>query len=292
MLPIFMQLSFFFDWGEDMNELEENMIREYNYKENFARMRAVKRHMLTCRIFNVYVNIGIFVICFIMMLTWYANIGSSAKVEIETNGSMAQVLFPGAAVCAFLTPAIIIMSFCADVYLVRVLNKISQVFYLVITAFALSNLILMYEPMVIRDLVLLLVYGLVGFWTEDFAVRSYKELDELSKYEGFPDFNYLIEKDRHSKYVKYRNKWLNKQKNLDYYSTNEKPVENYNVSAPNADGHMDGISIEQAVSEGWFDNKTEAELYESLNIDSLEIDDENKLDDKDYEVDDPRRRPL
>lgn len=142
---------------------------------------------------------------------------------------------------------------------------------------------------------ILLVYSVLGFWSEDFAIRSYKEMDLLKDEEGYPEFNYLLEKDKNSKYVKYREKWLRKQKKLDYYGKEERPLQNYSITEAPSANDMDSIGVENSDCDRWFDDSSriaESEEKPQIDISEIETDKSALPDESEYVIDDPRKRPL
>lgn len=149
--------------------------------------------------------------------------------------------------------------------------------------------------MAILGIFLLIVYSGLGLWTQDLSVRSYKELDYLKTQEGFPDFNYGIERDRHSRFVKYREKWLKNQKKQDYYSDNEKPVEDFNIVPAEKSDRMDSISVDTEVCSDWFEGKNDTPTEENKgtsDMEQLEADPSLLPDSSEYIVEDVRHKPL
>lgn len=279
-----------------MEELEESIIREHNYDEYHARMVAVKRNFTVSYVYNVIFNVIIFAVSLAYIYLWLSYTSAGIRYANTLEEEVGVINFPGYAVTLFFTPALVIMSYFCDIFYVKKLNRICQVIYLIILLFAVSNLAFRYEPMKISHMILLIVYSVLGLWTEDFAVRTYGELEFLSSKEGFPDFNYAIEKDRHSKFVKYRERWLKKNKSLDYYTDSERPVTEYTVVAAENESVMDGISLDNEQCSSWFEGKsTEKSNSQGDVMDILEPDsiDTSKLpDESEYIIDDVRKRPL
>ncbi len=279
-----------------MRELEENILREHIFSDNAEKMKVVRKNFKTARQYNVYLNLAVILFSFASVYLWLSFTNAGIRMAHRLDEEIGVISFPGAAVSALFAPAITIMSYFADVYLIKKLNRFSQLLYLIILLFSLSNLILRYEPMKILDMILLILYSMLGLWTQDFAVRSYKDLDYLSTQEGFPDFNYLIEKDRHSRFVKYREKWLNQNKKLDYFTENEKPTQDYEV-IKSEENTMDGISVQSDICSDWFDNKSNADTSNSESFDGMDILETDEIktelpDESEYVIEDPRRRPL
>ena len=282
-----------------MKELEENILREHIFSDNAEKMKVVRKNFKTARQYNVYVNLAVVLFSFAAIYLWLSFTNAGIRMAHRLDEEIGVISFPGAAVSALFAPAITIMSYIADVFLIKKLNRCSQLLYLIIFVFSVVNLIFRFEPMKILDMVLLILYSVLGLWTQDFAVRSYKELNYLSTQEGFPDFNFLIEKDRHSRFVKYREKWLNKNKELDYFTENEKPIQEYEVTEAASENAMDGISVSADKCDDWFENKDDNEIQSKNNgsfdeMDVLETDEikAELPDESEYVIEDPRRRPL
>lgn len=281
-----------------MTELEEKTIREHTYAENQERMKTVTKNMQVARHYNFYFNIIMTIVSVFGIYLWLCYTNAGIKMALTLAEEIGTISFPWYGATLFITPPIAVMSYLADVYLNKKLTIASMLLYLVLLLFSLTNLILRYEPMALFGMILLIVYSVAGLWTEDFALRSYKELDYLKTQEGFPDFNYGIEIDRHSRFVKYREAWLKKGKKQDYYTDNERPVTEFAVVPAVQDDRMDGISVDSAICDQWFDNsasdsenKPEASEAE-LDMDYLEADPEMLPDSSEYEIDDIRRKPL
>lgn len=278
-----------------MNELEENFIREHMYEDHRQRMAVVRKNMKGTRIYNVYFNLLVIFVSVFGLYLWFCYTNAGIKLALTLDKEVGQISFPWYAVTFFLTPPVAVMSYLADIYLTKKLNIACEIIYLVILLFSVSNLFLMYEPMAFFGILLLIGYSGLGLWTQDLSVRSYKELDYLKNREGFPDFNYGIERDRHSRFVKYREKWLKKQKKQDYYSDSEKPVADFAVVPAEKSDRMDGISVDTEVCSDWFEGKNEAPTEENKvtsDMEQLEADPSLLPDSSEYIVDDIRHKPL
>lgn len=279
-----------------MEELEESIIREHNYDEYYTRMIKVKQNFSVAWGYNFVFNIVVFAVSLAYIYLWLSFTNAGIKHANLIEEELDIIYFPGFAVTLFFTPALAVISYLCDIFFVKKLNRICQCIYLIILIFAVSNLVIMFEPMKISHLIGLIAYSVFGLWTQDFAVRSYGELEFLSTREGFPDFNYALEAERHSKYVKYRERWLKKNKKLDYYTDSERPVTDYTVVAAEKKNAMDGISLESDKCSQWFEGKnTEKSSSQGDEMAPLEIDgvDASELpDESEYFIDDVRKRPL
>lgn len=278
-----------------MDELEENIIREHMYEDHRQRMSVVRRNMKGTRIYNVYINLIVVFISVFRLYLWLSYTNAGIKLALTLEEEVGEILFPWYAVTFFLTPPVVLMSYLADIYLSKKLNIACEIIYLVILLFAVLNLFLRFEQMAILGILLLIVYSVLGLWTQDLSVRSYKELDYLKTQEGFPDFNYCIERDRHSRFVKYREKWLKNQKKQDYYSDREKPVSDFSVVPAEKSGEMDGISVDSEVCSDWFEEKSEIPFDKNTahsDMEQLEADPSMLPDSSEYIVEDIRHKPL
>lgn len=208
-----------------MNDLEKEVVREKKYEENRRKMDIVKRNLMISRIYNVYVNLAVTLISAASMYIWVSYTSAGIKMVHILAEEVGTISFPWFGATFFIAPILLILSFVSDVFLIRKLSRISQVVYILLCIFTVLEIFLRFEPMKPSHIFILLVYSVLGFWSEDFAIRSYKEMDLLKDEEGYPEFNYLLEKDKNSKYVKYREKWLRKQKKLDYYGKEERPLQ-------------------------------------------------------------------
>lgn len=278
-----------------MNELEENIIREHMYEDHRQRMETVKRNMKGTRLFNVYFNLLVIFVSVFGVYLWLSYTNAGIKLALTLDEEIGQILFPWYAVTFFLAPPVAVLSYFADVYLKKKFNIACEIIYLVILLFSVSNLFFRYEPMAFRGLILLIVYSGIGLWTQDLSVRNYKELDYLRTQEGFPDFNYCIERDRHSRFVKSREAWLKRKKKQDYYSGNEKPVSEFAVVPADNGGGMDGISVDSQVCGDWFEGKNDSSSEEKndfSDMEDLEADPSLLPDNSEYIIDDIRHKPL
>ena len=213
-----------------MNDLEKEVVREKKYEENRRKMDIVKRNLMISRIYNVYLNLAVTLISAASMYIWVSYTSAGIKMVHILAEEVGTISFPWFGATFFIAPILLILSFVSDVFLIRKLSRISQVVYILLCIFTVLEIFLRFEPMKPSHIFILLVYSVLGFWSEDFAIRSYKEMDRLKDEEGYPEFNYLLEKDKNSKYVKYREKWLRKQKKLDYYGKEERPLQNYSIT--------------------------------------------------------------
>lgn len=278
-----------------MNNIREEVVREKKYEENRRRMNIVKRNMNISRIYNVYFNIAMTVISVACMYIWNSYTIYGIKKAAILDEEIGTVSFPWFGATFFIAPVVLILSFLADIFLIKKLSKISQFIYALLCAFSVLEIFLRFEPMKTSHIFILLVYSVLGMWSEDFSVRSYKEMDLLKDEEGYPEFNYLLEKDIHSKYVKYREKWLRKQKKLDYYGNAEKPLQKFSVTEAESANDMDSIGVDNSDCDKWFDESTEIEKNEekpNIDICEIEVDRTALPDESEYVIDDPRKRPL
>ncbi|MCI7767475.1 MAG: hypothetical protein MSJ26_05780 [Oscillospiraceae bacterium] len=277
-----------------MNELEENIIREHMYEEHRLRMEKVKKNLKTARVYNFYFNLLVSFVSVFGIYLWLCYTNAGIKLALTLDEEIGQIMFPWFAVTFFLTPPVTIMSYLADIYLNKKLTIACDILYLIILLFSVSNLFLRYEPMALMGMIFLIVYSGLGLWTQDLAVRSYKELDYLQTKEGFPDFNYGIERDKHSRFVKYREAWLKKQKKQDYFSDNEKPVTEFAIVPADKGVGMDGISIDTQTCSDWYEDNRDNEKVQSDNSDMeyFEADPSMLPDSSEYIIDDIRRKPL
>lgn len=187
-----------------MNDLEKEVVREKKYEENRRKMDIVKRNLMISRIYNVYVNLAVTLISAASMYIWVSYTSAGIKMVHILAEEVGTISFPWFGATFFIAPILLILSFVSDVFLIRKLSRISQVVYILLCIFTVLEIFLRFEPMKPSHIFILLVYSVLGFWSEDFAIRSYKEMDLLKDEEGYPEFNYLLEKDKNSKYVKYR----------------------------------------------------------------------------------------
>ena len=229
-----------------MNDLEKEVVREKKYEENRRKMYIVKRNLMISRIYNVYVNLAVTLISAASMYIWVSYTSAGIKMVHILAEEVGTISFPWFGATFFIAPILLILSFVSDVFLIRKLSRISQVVYILLCIFTVLEIFLRFEPMKRSNIFILLVYAVLGFWSEDFAIRSYKEMDLLKDEEGYPEFNYLLEKDKNSKYVKYREKWLRKQKKLDYYGKEERPLQNYSITEAPSANDKDSIGVENS----------------------------------------------
>lgn len=254
-----------------MREIEEVIIREYMYNDHFERMRTVKKNFTVTRIFNIYIT----------ALFW---LGCMFAFYLQANNSIWQVIvnalmsvddpdvsyFPFTFIIIFIGLPIAVLSFMADSWLKKGISVAAFSIYFLTAVFSVLDLLIGFMPMKVADLLVLLVYSVIGMWTEDFAIRSYKELNYLAGQEGFPDFNFIIDRNTHSKFVKYRDRWLKADKAQNYYTDNETPLTDYNVISADAPSKMDGISVDDAKQDNWFEGKktgvsnTQGQMMDSI----------------------------
>lgn len=276
-----------------MKELEEHIIREYDLEVNKGRMDQVRRNMKKSLIYNAYFGL---VMCFVSvayMYLWLSYTNAALIMNSMLDEETELIHFPFCGITIFLCPVITVLSFLADAFLYKKFNVISRWIYLGMLIFGITDMMFHYAPMNTLNGLIIIFYSAAGMWMEDFAIRSYPELDELVKCEGFPDFNPMLEIPRHSKYVKYRKKWLEKNKALDYYTDDERPIEEYNVTPAENSSAMDGVSVDNDKSEMWFEGKDPKapkppnSMMEELSGEGMEFPPES-----DYIVEDVRKKPL
>lgn len=273
---------------------EDQYEREKRYRQCFERMRRVKIGFIVYRAINVFANAALFVVCILTSLMWFQNAGAAALADsyseyLSESAELTEKLtFPASAAICFFAPGIIALSIICDNYLRKSSAKIAACIYLFILLFGFSNLIFEYEPMTLKDMVFLLVYGIIGAVSQYMTVRDFDTIEELSHYEGFPDFNYLVDSGNHSKYVRYRESWLKKQRDRDNYDENRRSTAKVSVTDNDNDAAMGTVSLEMP-SIDIVETKHTDNMPESEYMDVLEA---PLLDNSDYVTEDPRHKPL
>ncbi len=281
-----------------MDIAEERERREKQFAENFERMRTVKKNFKIARIFNVYGSLVVGFVSFFYMYLWLSNANAAFRHAATIDEEVGPITFPVLALFVPFCPVIAVLSFFADVYFKEKFSRICRALYVLLALFFIANLFLSFERMNMVHMLLAIVYLIAGFWTEDHAVRSYPELDYLSTCAGYPDFNYLIERDTVSKYSRDREKWLRKRKKLDYFTPSEKPIESFDESVPEQTNGMYNVSVDDENKSTWFEQSagvSDAKMQEiETAADAMELIESGsyELDESDYVIDDPRRRPL
>lgn len=272
---------------------EDQYEREKRYKQCFERMRRVKIGFIVYRAINVFANAALFVICILTSLIWFQNAGAAALADsyseyLSESAELTEKLtFPASAAICFFAPGIIALSVICDNFLRKSSAKIAACIYLFILLFGFSNLIFEYEPMEMGDMVLLIIYGAVGAFSQYMTIRDFDTIDELSHYEGYPDFNYLVDSGNHSKYVRYRESWLKKQRDRDNYDTNRRSTAEVKVTDNDNDASMGTVSLEMPsidLSRVSTDDSSDDEYMDALEA--------PLLDNSEYVIDDPRHKPL
>ncbi len=133
----------------------------------------------------------------------------------------------------------------------------------------------------------LILYGIAGFWLNDFTLRGYKELEYLVSQEGFPSFNLAIHYFRRSHYVKMREKWLEGNGGRSYSAAVTPHVEG-TVTEPEAMGRMNGISVNADSVEAWLEENKKAteesvkERLEENEMDGLAVSPDELPEDESY----------
>ncbi|MDE7293457.1 MAG: hypothetical protein K2N72_03430 [Oscillospiraceae bacterium] len=295
-----------------MDEIIENEVRERVCEENWQRMRTVKNNFTKTRIYNFYLGIPMVICSWIFLTGWIMQTGTGIRKSLTMMAEDPEpVYFPWHGVTAFIVPLIVLLTFLTENKPKWICNALAFLLHFLIFAFGVSNLILRFEPMKYFDMIFLAVYGFLGMWSQDFALRSYKELDYLVTQEGYPDFNFNLEKGRYSRYVKYRNSWLKKQKQLDYFTPSEQPVGKPITVRTESETKMEGIGVSETDQSEWFTQKETAAaevppapavIFDPVpkpeiadgepvgEMGALQTEGEGIIPDELY--DDPRRRPL
>ncbi|MDE6594154.1 MAG: hypothetical protein K2K57_13965 [Oscillospiraceae bacterium] len=295
-----------------MDEIIEDEVRERVCEENWRRMRTVKSNFTVTRIYNIYLGIPMALLSWILLIGWIMQTGTGMRKAINMMAEEPEpVYFPWFAVTAFLVPLIVLLTFLTESKPKWLCNALAFLLHFLILFFAAADFLFRFEPMRYPDMIFLAIYGFLGMWSQDFALRSYKELDYLVTQEGYPDFNFNLEKGRYSRYVKYRNSWLKKQKQMDYFTPSERPAQKPITVRTESETQMEGIAVSESDKSEWFTQKetTAAEvppvpdvIFDSVpkpeitggetvgEMGALQTDGEGIIPDE--LIDDPRRRPL
>lgn len=281
-----------------MSEFEDNTIREYMFNDHAKRMRKVNNNFKITRIYNVYLSAVFWVLS---IISFYLSINYAMWGVITADilaEEHAEAYFPFSSITVFMTLPLVIINLIADALLIKKLNVLSFAVYLLTAGFAVFDLFTGFQPMETADILVLIIYSVLGMITEGFAILSFKELKYLSGQDGFPDFNPVFESSRNTKYTKYRDKWLENGRTQNYFTSMDKPITDYTVVSADSSSAMDGISLGEDQSNNWFEDRSSTALktssfeMDSLDSSGIELPDIPDIPDDDDYFDDPRHRPL
>lgn len=286
---------------------ESTLLRDQNFEVNGEKMMTVNRDT----------NISFWFGCVSGLLLVYVTLIACLAVmgRIAASGAMAQIVtliggvtdtsgavvgFSGWFAANILALGVFPFSFLANKFYSKLCGILLYADYVLFFVLGIIALLEVPDDMPWWLGIPMIIYGVVGFWTADLCFRSLKELDYLVTQEGFPTFNLSMHYFGRSRYVKFREKWLDKNKKLNYYSESEKPVENVIVTAAETADGMDGVSADSGSEEKWFEknmemtaaakeNVPEDDVMDGIDLSGLELPEEESF----YrDKADPKRKEL
>ncbi|MGN0667069.1 MAG: hypothetical protein ACI4KF_11165 [Huintestinicola sp.] len=278
--------------------MESEAVRDQNFELNRASMIAVRDRFRISFNYNLFVSLPIGILSVIMLNQWTLYSVTTMAVEAATGEKLSEFPICPWAITMILCPVISVLSFLGCRFFYRIPHFFNYLLYLsqIVCGYMLiTGRISMISPKNnILFAVLWWIYACAGFYMTDLAHRNFKELDYLKTQEGFPDFDLNMNYMGRSHYVKMRNKWLEKNKKLEYFTPDEMPLEEYETiqESGNKTAGMYGIKAAEKHKNDWFQSSVKT-AYTKENTDSMdEISETPFLPEEEYEKDDIRRKPL
>lgn len=273
-------------------KLESTFLRDQNMEMNGERMRKALRWFRNAQLFGMISGAALSYISLLgfayRLSTTLASAFLSQLTESIFNAEHNVIPFQtsGWLIVLPLSAVIFFLSFFANTFHVKPCGRILSVIYPLFIAMGIAAGLGVFDDMARWFIIPLIIYGIAGFWLNDFTLRGFKELDYLVTQEGFPSFNLAIHYFKRSHYVKMREKWLKENRPPEYFSEMDKPVENVAVPAPEVPGQMGNAAADKTETEEWFArNKAMSEEAHKLRLEENAMDglptEELKLPDSD-----------
>lgn len=260
-------------------KLDSTFLRDQNMEMNGERMRGALKWFRHAQLFGLISGAALTYISLLgftyRLTTTLASAAISKVTETIFNSEHSVIPYhtTGWLIVLPLSAIVFFLSFFANTFHVRPCARILSVVYPLFIAVGIAAGLGVFDDMAWWFIFPFILYGIAGFWLNDFTLRGYKELDYLVTQEGFPSFNLAIHYFRRSHYVKMREKWLKENKPAEYFSEMDRPVENVAEPLPETPGQMGNAAADKTETEEWF-AKNKAMSAEALKI-NLE---ENAMD--------------
>lgn len=273
-------------------KLDSTFLRDQNMEMNGERMKAALRGFRNAQLFGLISGVALSYIS-ILGFTYRlsSTLASAALSKVtETIFNSEHNVIPyhttGWLIVLPLSAIVFFLSFFANTFHIKPCGRILSVVYPLFMAIGIAAGFGVFDDMAWWLIFPFMLYGIAGFWLNDFTLRGYKELDYLVTQEGFPSFNLAIHYFRRSHYVKMREKWLKENKPAEYFSEMDRPVENVAEPVPELPGQMGSAAADKDETEEWFaKNKAMSEEALKANLEENAMDglatEELKLPDSD-----------
>lgn len=273
-------------------KLDSTFLRDQNMEMNGERMKAALRGFRNAQLFGLISGVALSYISILgftyRLSSTLASAAISKLTEIIFNSEHNVMPYntTGWLIVLPLSAIVFFLSFFANTFHIKPCGRILSVVYPLFMAIGIAAGFGVFDDMAWWLIFPFMLYGIAGFWLNDFTLRGYKELDYLVTQEGFPSFNLAIHYFRRSHYVKMREKWLKENKPAEYFSEMDRPVENVAEPVPELPGQMGSAAADKDETEEWFaKNKAMSEEALKANLEENAMDglatEELKLPDSD-----------
>lgn len=274
-------------WDE---KLDSTFLRDQNFDINGERMRVALRGFKISLIYELISSAAMMYFSFLMVLYKTASVISNSvasnildtinEVIVDTGKSISSVAYDtsGWLITFPLALLTLIFSILGNTFHLKFAPKVMAVVYPAHIILGILAGFGLFDDMNGFHAVLLIAYGIAGFWINDLTSRGLKELDYLVTQEGFPTFNLAIFYFRRSHYAKMREKWLAQhpeQKSAPKIETEEKRMEMLDITAEKEQlGVIPNIKVTADSAEKWLEqNKLETDKKQSDSVKENAMDD-------------------
>lgn len=267
-------------WDE---KLDSSFLRDQNFNINGERMRVAVRGFKVSLIYELISSAVMMYISFLSIVYKLSHVISTSVaanilskinemiVDTGKNVSATEYNTSGWLITIPLALITIVLSILGNSFNLKFAPKVMAFIYPAHIILGILAGFGLFDDMNNIAAVLLIIYGLAGFWINDLTTRGLKELDYLVTQEGFPTFNLAMFYFRRSHYAKMREKWLEQNPEKSEPSkitTEEKRMEMLDVTAEEEKpGIIPNIQVTSESAEKWLEQnklETDKKQYDSV----------------------------
>ncbi|MBQ3920157.1 MAG: hypothetical protein II695_10810 [Oscillospiraceae bacterium] len=224
---------------------------EAEYDRNKQLMLKAKRDLGISRIFCVFANFAVFAIAIMRTFLWSVNTRVEIMVELGAT-ELTEKAFPLFSVLLFYAPIMGVLALLSDINTSS--RGIRICGYTSIAALVLVVLNTLVQIVYTKDDIFMIIYLALEIIFAFISLNAHGQIDILSTKEGFPDFNYAVQRNittEQKKYMQHREDYVLRQ--TAGLRKNDPERASDDIIIDKADGHeMDGVSVDTDDQERWF----------------------------------------
>ncbi|MBQ8979062.1 MAG: hypothetical protein IJ080_04775 [Oscillospiraceae bacterium] len=239
-------------------QMNAHLLKESNaeadYNRNRKRMLKAKDQLGFSRLFCVFGNFLLMLVCIARSIYWSGNIAFSARVisQVGEASSIGDAPFPLAILLCIYMPAMGVLAIIADTYERPLFLRICAYVSMGSLVIVLLNTLAQLTPT--TDNIPTLLYLAAETAFAYIGLAAFNEIASLKDCEGYPDFDYAVQRNVttvQKEYMEKREEYVTRQ-NAGLRRNDPERASDDIVTVSGRADEMDGVSVDIDDQEKWF----------------------------------------